>query len=79
MLIFFVDGHDDGKWIAFVEFIYDLMALERTQRTAKLSARELLHQIAVIDDGSGHYHSEEEAVEHLEANLDLLLDSKWGL
>jgi hypothetical protein len=51
---------------------------EKPQRTAKLSARELLHQIAATDAGSGHYRFYEEGIDYLEEHLGVFLGYMGG-
>jgi hypothetical protein len=46
---------------------------EEPQRAMKLSAGELLYQIAVLDAKTGHYRFDEEAMEYLEKYLDVFL------
>ena len=51
---------------------------EEPHRATKLSARELLHQIAVPDAKTGHYRFDEEAIAHLEEYLGVFLGYMSG-
>ena len=51
---------------------------EELQRATQLSARELLHQIAVPDARSSHYRFDEEAIEYLEEYLGVFLGYMSG-
>jgi hypothetical protein len=48
------------------------------RRATKLSARKLLHQIAVYDARTGHYRIDEEAIAHLEEYLGVFLGYMSG-
>ncbi len=64
----FRKGFESGRRYYFVD-----ANGEEPQRATKLSARELLHQIAVPDARSGHYHFDEEAIDYLEEYLGVFL------
>jgi hypothetical protein len=52
---------------------------EEPHRATKLSAMELLHQIAVSNAKTGHYRFDEEAIAHLEEYLGVFLGYMSGL
>jgi hypothetical protein len=51
---------------------------EEPQRATRLSAGELLHQIAVPDARTGHYRFDEEAIGYLEEYLGVFLGYMSG-
>jgi hypothetical protein len=51
---------------------------EEPQHAMKLSAEELLYQIAVPDAKIGHYRFDEEAIEYLEKYLGVFLGYMSG-
>ncbi len=64
----FRKGFESGRRYYFVD-----ANGEEPHRATKLSARELLHQIAVPDARTGHYRFDEEAIVHLEEYLGVFL------
>ena len=52
---------------------YAIDATEEPQRATRLTAEEVLRQIAVPDAKEGHYHFDREAIEHLEEYLGVLI------
>lgn len=46
---------------------------EEPQRATRLTAEEVLRQVAVSDAKEGHYHFDREAIEHLEEYLGVLI------
>lgn len=69
----FRKGFESGRHYYFVD-----ASGEEPQRATELSARELLHQIAVPDAKSGHYRFDEEAIDHLEEYLGVFLGYMSG-
>ena len=48
-------------------------AIEEPQCATRLTVEEVLRQIAVSDAKTGHYHFDQEAIEHLEEYLGVLV------
>jgi hypothetical protein len=71
--ILFRKGFESGRRYYFVD-----AKGEEPQRATKLSAKELLHQIAVPDAKTGHYRFDEEASIHLEEYLGVFLGYMSG-
>ena len=66
-LVFSLDNEAFRKGFESRRHYYFLDANgEEPHRATKLSARELLHQIAVPDARTGYYRFDEEAIAHLE-------------
>jgi len=69
----FRKGFESGSRYYFVD-----TNREKPQRTAKLSARELLHQSAVTDAGSSHYSFDDEGIDYLVEHLGVFLGYMSG-
>lgn len=69
----FRKGFESGRRYYFVD-----ANGEEPHRARKLSAGELLHQIAVPDARTGHYRFDEEAIAHLEEYLGVFLGYMSG-
>src|SRR5947209_7626956 len=69
----FCKGFESGRRYYFVD-----ANGEEPHRATKLSAGELLHQIAVPDAMTGHYRFDEEAIAHLEEYLGVFLGYMSG-
>ncbi|HZS75629.1 MAG TPA: hypothetical protein VFA41_03380 [Ktedonobacteraceae bacterium] len=69
----FRKGFESGRRYYFVD-----ITEEEPQRAEKLSVDDLLRQIAVPDAMTGHYRFDQEAIEHLEEYLGVLLGYMSG-
>jgi len=69
----FRKGFESGRRYYFVD-----ISEEEPQRAEELSVEDMLRQIAIPDAMTGHYRFDQDAIEHLEEYLGVLLGYMSG-